>query len=167
MLLKKSKIILDTLISQPSASSIHSYLGIKDLLIPLLEEKNDCQWNYDNVSLLLQQLIDEEYITAEAFTHGEYPLPDFRYIVLTYKGLHYHEIHRNTIKDFLFKSVLVPIVISLITTAIATLIGYIWGKTALNNQLNNTQKTALEIIETTTVTANGCSIKISHISIIS
>ena len=64
MLLKKSKIILDTLISQPSASSIHSYLGIKDFLIPLLEEKNDCQWNYDNVSLLLQQLIDEEYITA-------------------------------------------------------------------------------------------------------
>lgn len=49
MLLKKSKIILDTLISQPSASSIHSYLGIKDFLIPLLEEKNDCQWNYDNV----------------------------------------------------------------------------------------------------------------------
>ena len=65
------------------------------------------------------------------------------------------------------KSVLVPIVISLITTAIATLISYIWGKTTLNNQLNNTQKTALEIMETTTVTANGCSIKISHISIIS
>lgn len=39
MLLKKSKIILETLISQPSASSIHSYLGIKDFLIPLLEEK--------------------------------------------------------------------------------------------------------------------------------
>lgn len=155
MLLKKSKIILETLISQPSASSIHNYLGIKDFLIPLLEEKNDCQWNYDNVSLLLQQLIDEEYITAEAFTHGEYPLPDFRYIVLTYKGLHYHEINRNAIKDFLFKSVLVPIVISLITTAIATLIGYIWGKTALNNQLNNTQNTALEIMETTIVTANG------------
>lgn len=154
MLLKKSHIILESLILQSSKFTTVSNLGIDDFVIPLLPDKPKYHWTYDEVSVLLQQLIDEEYINAELFFHGSYPIPDYRHITLTYKGLHYKEFRKNIIKNFILKSVFVPIVVSLLTSAIATFVGYIWGRTILQSQPNNIENPTEEIIETTIDTAN-------------
>lgn len=154
MLLKKSYVILKTLIRQSSISTISSDLGIDDFLIPLLPNNNKYHWSYDEVSGLLQQLIDEEYIEAETIFHGEYLIPDYRYITLTYKGLHYDELRKNAIKDFFLKSILVPIVVSLLTSAVATFVGYIWGNNILQSQKKNNEPATAEITDTITDTAN-------------
>ena len=64
-----------------------------------------------------KELSDKEYV--EDFT--TYISGDFSFS-LTYKGRHYKEISLLELKEFIFKSVIVPVVVSLLTTVILWLI---------------------------------------------
>lgn len=44
------------------------------------------------------------------------------HLLLNYKGRHFREFSRNQVIDFLFKSVLVPIVVSIITTYLLSIL---------------------------------------------
>ncbi len=152
MLLKQSKIILKILISSETANN---RLGIEETIIPLLTKYKKYTWNYENVSELITQLIEENYITAEIFFHGNYALADYRFITLTYKGRHYKEIEKQNLIEVILKSVFIPVIVSLLTSAVTTFIGYIWGNTTLHNQQKNIENPTEEIIETTVDTNNG------------
>lgn len=60
----------------------------------------------------IQYLIDENYITGNNM--GEY----WDEIKPTYKGKHYSDFNKTEFLDFLFRSMLVPILVSFFTTLI-------------------------------------------------
>ena len=62
---------------------------------------------------ILRLLVDENYIIYDDPSH--YPNGEFR---LTHKGLHWRQIHNKSILIYLLKSVVVPIVVSILTTII-------------------------------------------------
>lgn len=51
---------------------------------------------------------------------------------LTYEGSFYSEVRSDRIKDFLLKSVLIPIVISVIASLVVASIGYLWSMRSIS-----------------------------------
>lgn len=51
---------------------------------------------------------------------------------LTYAGISYKEIRYENIKDFLLKSIFVPIAISVIASLIVSAVGYLWSMESIS-----------------------------------
>ena len=51
---------------------------------------------------------------------------------LTYEGSFYSEIRSDRIKDFLLKSVLIPIVVSVIASLAVASISYLWSRRSIS-----------------------------------
>lgn len=75
--------------------------------------------DYYLILLLNKKFIEQsnkEYIKEE---DGTVRLTNFKYSI-TDKGLHYSQFMKENIKDFLFKSIFTPVIISVITTLITS-----------------------------------------------
>lgn len=59
------------------------------------------------INSIIKQLVTDGYLE---YGHNEY------YFSLTHKGLHPHQFQWDVFKPFLFKSIIVPIVVSFFTT---------------------------------------------------
>ena len=132
MLDKRLKTILDVLIAHGFSSSKTEFISIESTLIPMLPDKYKDSW--ENLSPAVSFLVDADYLSGELFYHGYYPVPDYRDLSLTYKGSHYKNFQWQEFRKDMFRSIAVPIIVSLITAAITTAIGYLWGKTTLFHQ---------------------------------
>ena len=79
---------------------------------------------------------------------------------LTYEGTVYNEIRIEKIKDFLLKSVFVPIAVSVIASLIVASVGYLWSMRSIseNNSIPTTEPTTAlttgSTTETTTINHN-------------
>ena len=128
MLDKRSKIILNTLIENGFTYPQSKFVSVEDTLIPLLPCSEKYNWRGDTVSVCVTYLSENGYVSGTPFFHGYYPVPDYRELHVTYKGWHYKNFKWLQLKSDLFRSVALPIVVSLITAAVSTIIGYIWGQ---------------------------------------
>lgn len=132
MLDKRLKAILNTLISHGFTSPKTEFISIEESLIPILPDKYKDSW--ENLSPAISFLINADYLSGEVFYHGFYSVPDYRDLSLTYKGTHYKNFKWQELRKDMFRSVAVPLIVSLLTAAITTAIGYLWGKTTLSGQ---------------------------------
>ncbi len=85
--------------------------------------------NFDLINAL--DYLEEKCLIKQARLNGQESIG----VSLTHKGTYYEEIKQIAIKEFLFKSVLVPIAISVLTTAIITFIGFLWGQNAISQKI--------------------------------
>lgn len=132
MLDKRLRTILDTLIEHGFDSLDSEFNSIDETLIPLLPPKYNDSW--DKLSPAIKSLIDQKYIVGEPIYYGNYPIPNYRNVYLTYQGAHYKAFKWYEFRKDFFHSIVVPIIVSLLTTGIVTFIGYIWGNTSLENE---------------------------------
>lgn len=75
--------------------------------------------------------------------------------VLTHEGLNWKEILRSERNDFLLKSVLVPIIVSVVTSLLISAIGYLWTMSGITNSNASQTPSADPKIEETIWTSNS------------
>ncbi|MCB7304574.1 hypothetical protein NE683_12150 [Bariatricus massiliensis] len=56
---------------------------------------------------------------------------------LTYEGIMYKEIRFKNHKDFILKSIFVPVVVSVITSLIIAVVGYLWSMESIKLKSQN------------------------------
>lgn len=89
-----------------------------------------------NISSAISVLIDDEWL--EYRTMGNSPIG----IYMTHKGLHQKEYERMAWIDFILKSVFVPVLVSILTSAIVSVIGYLWTMSGVSRYGPNTPQTS-------------------------
>lgn len=74
---------------------------------------------------------------------------------LTHKGMHPYGVGWETLKSFLIKSILVPVVVAFLTAALTTIVGYIWSTSVISQKANQTPSNAPIIEESTVQTTDN------------
>ena len=132
---KLSKTLLKHLNTYNNAAAyVHQFF--EEDLLPIA---NACYVSTDDIRLAVEYLTSKGYLEYVKYSNGS--IGGFR---LTHKGIHYKEIELNEFTSNLFKSVLIPILVAILT-AIA-LDGYEFF--SINNWLSK-NITKVELLETT------------------
>lgn len=95
-------------------------------------------------STLIPVLVEKGYLTKQKFGYQ-----------LTHKGIHPYAVGWETIKAFLIKSILIPVVVAFLTAALTTIVGYIWSTSAMSQKANQTPNNALTTEESTVQTTDN------------
>lgn len=116
MLNKKAKIVLNTLINNGCDKRSCKFKSITESLLPFLPISKNHKWTLENVSPILEYLYQKGLIDGVPFTHGYYPVIDFRDVFVTYIGTQYNLLtFRDNFRFWL------PIVISIFALIISGL----------------------------------------------
>ena len=153
MLDKRCKIVLNVLKSSGFTYPRADFQSLEESLIPILPDAGKYKWTFESVSSCIEYLMKHEYVDGEPFFHGYYPVLDYSQLHVTYKGQHYSEFAIAEFRSDIFKSLVLPIVVSLITTLIVSLCGYIWGMSSLSRKNANNNPAAEPIMLAATVIA--------------
>ena len=122
MLDKKSKIVLDTLIKNGYTHCQSRFETIGKSLLPYLPKPEKYKWTFESVQACLVYLSKEGYVDYATRTNGYCTVSDCTYVHTTHKGTNYKTFKWLEVKAFLFRSILTPIVVSLITSLITVVI---------------------------------------------
>lgn len=122
MLDKKSKIILDTLIHLGYTKPDHRFESLNTNLIPYLPQNKKYKWSYEDVQTCIVYLNKCGYVDYINRPMGQNPIPDCAYLFTTYEGTNYKKFSWLKLEEFLCKSILTPIAVSVITTLVAILL---------------------------------------------
>ena len=116
MLNKRSKIVLHTLVKNGYDIRSCKFKSIEQSLLPLLPCSDKYKWSFENTSPILEHLYEKGLIDGVTFTHGYYPVVDFRDVFVTYIGTQYNILtFRDNFRFWL------PIVLSIIALVISGL----------------------------------------------
>ena len=122
MLNKNCKIILDTLIKNNFTYPQSKFISIEATLIPLLPKGKNIEWSVNSITPLLQYLKSIGYVDYVTTTNGYNPVFNCTMLYTTYPGTYYKQFKWLKFEDFILKSILTPIALSVITTIITILI---------------------------------------------
>ncbi|MDO5777810.1 MAG: hypothetical protein Q4Q08_05890 [Eubacteriales bacterium] len=125
--------VLDYFLSQENPASFSLFYAMRGFDHDISTTK----MSYQEFRKTLLYLESRDYVTIHRDAKG-----NCQVVSLSYKGLHYKEIQRDEVKNFIFKSIAIPVMVSIITAAVTTGIGYIWGQTALSAGMTTTQESA-------------------------
>lgn len=136
--------VLDYFLSQKNPASFSLFYTMRGFD----HDISTTEMSYQEFGKTLLYLESMDYVTIHRDAKGNCQIAS-----LSYKGLHYKEIQRDEVKNFIMKSIAVPVIVSIITAAITTGIGYVWGQTALSAGITTAQEsitpTAVPIQEET------------------
>lgn len=119
---KKSKIIIDMLISHGYTAPKISFVSIRDSLLPILPKPEKYKWERDLLYTNLSYLNELGLVDYVQHANGYYPVPECSHLFVTHKGLAYKELSRLELKSFLLRSILTPIVVSAATSFVVSLL---------------------------------------------
>lgn len=137
-LTKEARIVLDHLIAEDSKSPARSFdTSLEAFSIDTSASLGD----------ILDELSKEGAIEYENAYKSTFKLSSY--------GRRYKAILHRDFLDFLLKSVVVPIVVSLLTSGIITGVGFLWGQSVLNNQKQINEPVQAPMTEDVTVTSTS------------
>lgn len=90
-----------------------------------LDSDSDTERKYDytkykgEIHGIIKQLVMDGYLEYDSDDDGDV---NELYFALTHKGLHPYQLQWDAFKSFLFRSVLVPVIVSLATTVLTLLV---------------------------------------------
>ena len=114
MLNKKAKIVLNTLIKNGYDKRSRKFKSIEENLLPLLPLSAKYIWTFETISPVMEYLFEKGLIDGVTFTHGYYPVIDFRDVFVTYIGTQYNLLtFRDNFRFWL------PIILSVIALIIS------------------------------------------------
>lgn len=120
---------------------------------PFYELVDFVRENPDNVSSALSNLVRQgwlEYKSLHSST-GDIHIA----VCMTHKGLHQKEYEWMERKDFILKSLLVPVLVSVLTAALVSGIGYLWTMSGIKTNQESQTPSTVPKIEETMRTANS------------
>lgn len=100
---------------------IRKYHKKHELTIPL----SDFGISSDNY--YFKKLKSNDLLALSFVKENKAGFPIYDYLYLTDAGLHFFEIQHEKLKNFIFRSIATPVVVSIITTGLIWLIGWITG----------------------------------------
>lgn len=100
---------------------------------------------YSNeLDTLVSVLLENKYLVKSKYGYR-----------LTHKGMHPYEVGWETLKSFLIKSILVPVVVAFLTAVLTTIVGYIWSTSAISQKANQTPSNAPITEETNVISTDS------------
>lgn len=108
---------------------IHTYKRNGALTMPLEDFKIDSRNYY------FRQLIKKGLLKLSFDKTGDNAFPVYDQLYLTDSGLHFFEVNREALKKFVLRSVATPVVVSIITTGLLWLIGWLTGLVHIKQRL--------------------------------
>lgn len=87
----------------------------------------DCK-DVEIIRSAVKYLHEKDYLTYSRDSNGKECA-----FYLSYRGMHWEEISKNELYETLFKSVLLPIIASIATSAIVSICAYLWTMAGISN----------------------------------